>query len=343
MMWWVCCWVLCVAAEDEGEKVLRMFQSALRLHQEKRNDEALALYESLHLQSELLSAAAQEMVCTNAAALEVNDVEKSFWIERATEANPLSARAWTNLCVHFRRPSACQRALEIDATHRRATIALETLAAEGIDVGGLSSAELPRRRPLDAVEDVEQQFPSFLAFDRLFVPETPPYLWRFKSVLSKDELLTLLAESGAWTPSETTKTSERWRLSDSALLQDNSLLEEKTAKILGLDLDVFKQRSEPPQLVRYQEGGYFKEHSDYLPTGNYKFREATLLYYLTSADCPTNFDSLSITPVAGDALLFINVDLTTRSRPEPTAMHSGTLCPPNHTKVIANVWFRLPP
>mmetsp|Transcript_20226 Transcript_20226/g.26180 ORF Transcript_20226/g.26180 Transcript_20226/m.26180 type:complete len:391 (+) Transcript_20226:2-1174(+) len=233
---------------------------------------------------------------------------------------------------------------------------------------------IPKR--LDPITDIESRFElNALRFERLFTKKRPPYAWRLLGLLSATDRSRLLALGDAvgWENSRTTRkvnsTAQKWRLSETASLPRTHLLDTPAAQVAALDQAVFRRRSESPQLVRYPPGGFFSLHSDVLRTGLYRGREATLLFYLDNSKCPTEFPfasladnaafprhdlanassfprphddaaTLRVFPVAGDALLFINVDLENRTRPDALALHESRPC--QQTKSIANVWFRLP-
>ena len=398
-------WALVVCASgltaQTPTKVVEMFQDALALHKSGAQEEALAAYEDLQMidvQEDCLSPQAREVLCTNAAALTLSvdgdKLKAGKWLEAAASANPMSPKALTNECSYYGRPECCVRALEIDPSFDPAMTALETLAVNtNVGQEEFKRAQTIRgefnrvasKRPLDPLVDIESKFPADLQMERLFDvnPRTqkalPPYIWRFKNFLSREDLEKIhetLVNDAKWTASETTASPERTRISESAWIPRSNVLDSKSASIAGVDLDVFRQRSEQPQLVRYKHGGFFKTHCDWLPVGIYKFREATLLYYLNDAFAPTKFpfarrdkafrksfprhdpdladdmawddDSLNngiqIMPKAGDALLFVNVDLNSRNQSDAFALHTALpLRTEKEVKIIANQWFQLPP
>lgn len=354
-----------------GDDTEQLFREALAKHQSGDATGALAAYRRV-IASGVLSRKALTMAYTNAGALELalgDEAQAGYLLSLAAATNPTNAAAHANECVFWAsrnatraRPS-CARTLQLDANHEAAALALAEI--DGHDA-------VRQSRPPLSVEAIEARFGDL---ERLFT-SGPPFVWRKRHALSAAECHDLIATGDrlGWRPSETTGDAA-WRHSESV-----AVAWEAASPLDGASGGV-RDTAETPQLVRYPAQGFFGPHSD--AHDYYARRELTWLFYLDDADCPTHFPfapngtsdpnfprfdlaaaldrvhpdrGLLIHPARGDALLFVNVDLETRSRPDALAMHvrpcsarrnfyscaqAATPCA-TAGKHVANVWFRFP-
>lgn len=348
--------VTLAAVVAANEEIVGKFKRALTLHQEGQYPgEALALYHEVIAQGEVLTAQALSMACTNAGALELavtGDATRAGALLARASALTETAAAFANECALWldrdagRAEAACRRALELDPAHEAAAASLASLTGERTSV---AAAPRPPLHP----DDVEATLAG-VDFERLFEADQPPFVWHIKSVLSSETCQQLVATGNrlGWTTSATTGDAA-WRTS-----QTVSLPWDLAGPLLDAAVGrrgTFRDDAEPPQLVRYLAGGYFATHSDATTDAFYRRREATLLFYLSdaSAECATRFPfvrlsardrrtfprfdlaaalalvprqeernaTLDVVPRAGDALLFVNVDLETRTKPDALALH----------------------
>lgn len=291
------------------------FERALRLHKSGDSENALRAYHEVIANSAAgtLTTKAMTMALTNAASLEVSVGDENRASELFAKASALNPTSQTlgNECVFWadrdpgRGMSACRRARDLG--HSGAAALLEE------DVTPLR------------VKDIEERWPRLR---RLFDDEDePPYVWIWEKALDVESCMSLVhyGDSVGWTASKTQGEASSWRHSETVYVPWEALEMVPVLQALGIDL---RNYSETPQLVSYPPNGYFNIHSD--ATG-YLRRDMTALFYLDNSTCATIFPyapsmtgtdaGLEVYPTAGDALVFVNVDLQTRSEVDTSAMH----------------------
>ena len=195
-------------------------------------------------------------------------------------------------------------------------------------------------------------------------PDHQPRAWRLDislaqvyelpALLSQEECQQVIdAINASLQPSTVTRglSSDRRRTSRTGRLHQNrpelsASLEQRFAALFGVD----PRLSEPIQVQRYDPGGYYKEHVDWLSPGNKDYathtsiggqRTWTLMVYLNAVERggETLFSRLcsSFTPVPGMALAWNN--LQADGTPNPFTLHEALPVQADHKWVITK-WFR---
>ena len=107
---------------------------------------------------------------------------------------------------------------------------------------------------------------------------------------------------------------------------------------------------EPLQVVKYEQGEFYREHHDYLDADSDEVKEfgqrtLTLLVYLNTLEDSqgggTRFHVLehTVKPVKGTAVLWHNV--LANGQTDPRTLHSGEpILQPGVVKYAMNIWFR---
>ena len=124
----------------------------------------------------------------------------------------------------------------------------------------------------------------------------------------------------------------------------------KIKKMAAAAAGVAQTYMEPLQVVKYEQGEYYREHYDYLDADSGEVKEfgqrtLTILVYLNTLEDSqgggTRFHVLehTVKPVKGNALLWHNV--LAIGQTDPRTLHSGEpILQPGVVKYAMNIWFR---
>jgi prolyl 4-hydroxylase len=186
----------------------------------------------------------------------------------------------------------------------------------------------------EPVGEMLSESPRILRFPGLFTAEECDYLCKAANPLFEP----------AHTVEEHTGRTLRnpIRTSDTAVFPwvgENPVihaLNRRLAAASGTDV----QRGEPLQILRYQPGQEYKQHTDAIP-GLENQRIKTMLVYLNDdfEGGETTFPKLdlAIRPARGEGLLFTNVNAD--GKPDPAVLHAG-LPVKIGVKFLASRWIR---